>query len=231
MRGIFVTGTDTGVGKTIVTGLLARYLSDKGLNVITQKWVQTGSKDYTPDTETHLGLMCEKKKDLTRYLANISPYTLKFAASPHLAASLERKKIDIKKIKRAYKELSRNFDIVIAEGAGGALVPISKKRLMIDIARELDLPVLIVTANKLGAINHTLLTVEAIKKRGMNIAGIVFNNIDAKVDDIILKDNIRIIRHITGQPVLGVLPRVRNKNLLYEKFLPVGQKVAKWING
>lgn len=194
MKGIFVTGTDTGVGKTIITGLMARYLLNMGINVITQKWIETGTHGFSRDISTHLKLMGKKKKDIKKYLPYMSPYTFKFPASPHLAARLEKRRINKEKIKNSYKYLEKRFDFVIVEGIGGALVPYREKRLVIDIARELKLPVFIVAENKLGAINHTLLTIEAIKKRNMDITGVYFNTWRGTAEKKILHDNIRTIK-------------------------------------
>jgi len=205
MTSFFVCGTDTGVGKTIVTGLLARTLLDEGYSVITQKWVQTGSKGFPQDIAMHLKLM-GKNKDYVKGLMNlVCPYIFKFPASPHLSAKLEKKKIGIKKIKEAYKELCGMFDVVIVEGVGGALVPLDEKTLLLDVVKDLKIPVILVVGNKLGAINHALLTVEAIKNRGLKIAGIVFNETD-KSDKKIKRGNIdMIIKHLDSKEA-AILP-------------------------
>ncbi len=223
MRGIFITGTDTGAGKSIVTGLLAKYLREKGYKVVTQKWVQTGSR-VTADINLHLRIMGLPKSRIKNYLKHICPYIFKLAASPHLAASSENKKIDIFRIKKSFKFLAAKFDFVIVEGVGGALVPIDQKNLLIDIARQLDLPVLVVAQNKLGAINHILMTIEVLKQRKMKISGILFNNCQGQ-NKSVLKDNPGIIKKITGQKILGVLPWNKNFDLLYKKFLPVARKI------
>lgn len=236
MKAIFIIGTDTGVGKTIVTGLLGRYLLGKNCSVITQKWIHTGSRKYLEDIEVHLKLMKrEKENNIRRYMPQMAPYAFKFAASPHLAAGLEKKIIYEDKIKQSFRLLSREFDFIIVEGIGGALVPFNRKNLVIDIAKELGLPVLIVAGNKLGAINHTLLTVEAVRKRRMKIIGIIFNSQRAKKNDsrpsargrdkIILQDNPKIIKILTRETILGSLPWLKNENRLYEAFVPVGNKI------
>jgi dethiobiotin synthetase len=226
MKGIFVTGTDTGIGKTIITGLLAQYLQGKGYKVITQKWIQTGSKNCPSDINLHLRLMKRRKKDINKYLPYMSSYTFKFASSPHLAARLEKRKIEVNKIKKSFGFLSKKFDFVIVEGAGGALVPFNKKRLIIDVAKQLNLPVLVVAGNKLGAINHTLMTIEAIKKRNMKRVGIIFNNQSAKISKTILKDNPRIVKKLTSETILGTLPRLKDKDRLYKAFIPIGRKIV-----
>lgn len=206
MNALFVTGTDTGVGKSIVTGLLGRYLLDKGHSVITQKWIETGSKNFSQDIDLHLEIMGKKRRQIKDYLSYVSPYNFRFASSPHLAARLKRKRICIDRIKKSFNFLQNKFDYVIVEGTGGALVPINERRLVIDIAKELRLPVLIVAGNRLGAINHTLLTVEAIRKRHMRIIGIIFNNTCKDTDRLILRDNVRIVKRLTRERILGVIP-------------------------
>lgn len=231
MSGIFITGTDTGVGKSVISGLLGRYLSRKGYRVITQKWIQTGSRDFPKDIDLHLRLMNRKRQDIEKYLYHVAPYVFKFPSSPHLAAALERKTISKNKIKNSFTFLLDKFDFVITEGIGGALVPFSNKRLVIDIAKELCLPVLIVASNRLGSINHTVLTLEAIKMRNMKIIGIIFNNQPGKTDDIILEDNPRIIKNLTGEIILGILPWMKNKELLYKKFVPIGKRIVTSLKG
>ena len=164
---IFITGTDTGVGKTLITGLLARFFAEKENNVITQKWIQTGSRDFSEDIETHLKIMGRSKDVISGLEDFVSPYTYTFPASPHLAAEIDNTAVDEGKIKSAFNELSNKFDVVLVEGVGGFLVPINERKTVADIAEELNIPVIIVAENRLGAINQTLLTIEAIKKRNI----------------------------------------------------------------
>ncbi|MCQ9207162.1 MAG: dethiobiotin synthase [Omnitrophica bacterium] len=221
MKAFFITGTDTGVGKTVVAGLAGRFLSDKGYSVITQKWIQTGSSVFPDDIGAHLRLMKKTKKSIKAYLPLVCPYTFKVSSSPHMASRIEKRKIDIKKIKNSFHLLSEQFDFVIVEGIGGGLVPLNEHKLVIDVARDLSLSVLLVASNRLGAINHTLLTVEAIKRRNMKIAGIIFNNSGGKHDKAVLEDNPKIVGRITGEKILGVLPRVNDRNKLYKAFVPI----------
>ena len=202
-RSIFITGTDTGVGKTIVTGLLARFFFEKGLKVITQKWIQTGNAN---DVNMHLKLMRMPGSIVKKYLPYIMPYKFKFPASPHFASKLEKIKISKQKIIKNFHILQETFDYVLVEGIGGAFVPYNNKELVIDIVKELKLPAIIVVGNKLGAINHTLLTIEALRNRKIKILGLIFNNIDKKADKTILEDNIKIIKKLTKAKVLGALP-------------------------
>ncbi len=226
-KAIFVAGTDTGVGKTIVTGCLAKYLFEKGYNVVTQKWIQTGcSSFFSSDIKLHLRLMGRDIDSIKEYLHYISPYIFSPACSPHLACRIENKRIDANKIIKSFKVLSGKFDFVIVEGIGGALVPFNRKRLVIDIAKELDLSVLIVAENRLGAINHTLLAIEAMASRKLKILGLVFNNIKEK-NKYILRDNPEIIKALTKQKVFGTLPRQDSYQGLHERFVSIGKRILK----
>ncbi|MBU1083940.1 MAG: dethiobiotin synthase, partial [Candidatus Omnitrophica bacterium] len=115
-KDVFITGTDTGVGKTIVAGLLLRFLREKGLNAVTQKWVQTGSYDVSEDVRAHMGFIDGATESMKKYAEDIAPYIFRFPASPHLAASLENVEISFEKIERCFKRLSSEFDRVIVEG-------------------------------------------------------------------------------------------------------------------
>lgn len=223
---IFVAGTDTGAGKTVVTGLLGRYLADRGRSVVTQKWVQTGSRTSAGrDIAAHLKLMGKSATDYRGSLKLMEPYSFKLAASPHLAARRENKKISQAKIERSVSELSRRFDHLIIEGTGGLLVPFGGRGLLIDIVKRLRIPVLLIVKNKLGAINHTLLSIEALKARGIPIIGIIFNNI-SKDNNVILRENRKVVEMITGVRVLGKLPRSENIRTLRRKFKTIGDKLG-----
>ena len=221
-KGIFITGTDTEVGKTLVTGLLAQYLLGKTWSVITQKWVQSGCTGFPEDIDTHLHWMGRTRKDIAAYQASVCPYVFALPASAHLAAEAEARIIDPDVIKQAYLTLEARFDYVLVEGMGGALVPYTRKALLLDLADELDLPVVIVAKNKLGAINHTLLTIEALQTRGLTILGIVFNGPEHE-PDAITKDNPKIIEDLTGVKVLGTLPWTQDEAVLKQAFGPIGR--------
>jgi len=229
-KGIFITGTDTAVGKTVITGLLGRFFVEHGINVITQKWVETGCGEFSEDMDTHLRLMGIKRQKIEKYLKDAVPYTFKPASSPHLAARMENRKIDPIVITKAFQNLACKFERVIVEGSGGALVPINEGELLIDIAKKLHLPVLIVAENKLGAINHTLLTIESLKKRNLRIIGVIFNRIVEQQDDTILKDNLEIIEKLSGIKVLGEVRYSENKETLYERFKFIGKNVFRLVN-
>ena len=206
MKSIFIAGTDTGVGKTVITGLLARCLIERGYSVVTQKWVQTGSSQ---DIDIHLKMMDRRRRDYARHLNSMVPYSFKVASSPHLAAKMEGKRLSIDRINRSFEALRRDFDFVLVEGTGGLSVPLNKKMLLIDLVKRLRIPVLLVSENRLGTINHTVLSIEALKSRGIKILGIIFNTLSNNIDNRILRDNPEIVRALTGINILGILPYLK----------------------
>ncbi len=221
MNGLFICGTDTGVGKTIVTGLLAQLMQKRGSNVVTQKWVQTGSTDFPEDLLFHLKMLGKKKEDVKDVLRLMNPYCLKFPASPHLAAKVEKKTLDVKKIVDSFKNLSEMYDNVIVEGIGGALVPLNDRYYTIDIVSTLRMPVVIVVGNKLGAINHTMLTIEALASRNIKIEGLIFNNLYKDENPKVLKDNIEKIEALSELRVFGEIPYSKDVS----KLIPIFNKI------
>lgn len=229
MKAVFVTGTDTEVGKTLVCGLLAHYLNEKGLRVVTQKWIQTGSVDDIPeDISTHLCLMDRDISHIEAFRAEVCPYQFKMPASAHLASELEDLRIDPKRIRKSTQKLGRAFDRVVIEGIGGVLVPYSREGLVIDMVQTLDLPVVVVARNRLGGINHTLLTIEALQARGLKILGIVFNSCEYE-DARIAQDNPEIVAELSGQRILGTLPWTKELYALHDAFEPIGDAIeSEW---
>jgi dethiobiotin synthetase len=224
MKIIFVAGTDTDAGKTLVTGLLAKYLGSQGYRVVTQKWVQTGA-DLTNDIDIHLSLMGKEKKDFAPYLKLMQPYGFKPACSPHLAARSSRQKISLTKIKRSTEKLSKDFNFVIIEGVGGLLTPLNGKTTLIDLVKTMQLPVILIAANKLGAINQTLLSLEALKIRKISLIGTIFNNVSPNVKKYILNDNPLIASTLSKTKILGTVPYEKDKNKLQKYFNSIGKKI------
>lgn len=171
---IAICGIDTGVGKSVVTGLLARHLLDRRKVVITQKLVQTGCKGRPEDILLHRKLMGADWHRLDEQKLTC-PYCFPFPASPHLAAQLAGTEIDPDELDRATKTLAGQVDQLIIEGAGGLLVPLTRSLLLLDYLAERSYPVIMVTSPRLGSINHTLLCLEAIKHRNIQLSGLVYN--------------------------------------------------------
>lgn len=169
-----ITGIDTDIGKTVATGLIGRYLVDQGRRVITQKAVQTGCRGMSEDILRHRqlmgnGILEEDRQGLT------CPYVFATPCSPHLAASLEGKVIDPEEIDRATEMLRAHYDVVLLEGAGGLLVPLTEDTTFLDYLEKRMYPLILVSSPRLGSINHTLSALEILKGRGMHLCGIVYN--------------------------------------------------------
>mgnify|MGYP000010114266 FL=1 len=203
-KNIFITGTNTGVGKTVITGLLAKALLKRKKNIITQKWIQTGNT-IPEDIYTHLEIMNLTPNDISDYATEMCPYIYTLPASPHLAAINENKPIQKHRILLAYHALSNIFDHVLVEGAGGFLVPYSESGTIGDIVEELKLDIILVVNNTLGCINHTLLSVNEIRSRGLNILGLIFNQSENEPQSPILEDNPLIVSEMTELPILANL--------------------------
>ncbi|SDU43170.1 dethiobiotin synthase [Desulfobacula phenolica] len=197
MTEYFISGIDTDIGKTIATGLMARYLFKQNQNIITQKIVQTGCQDTSDDILVHRQLMgCELfEEDLSGLTC---PYLFKRPASPHLAARLEGKKIDTLTISRATHELKKRFKTILIEGAGGLQVPLNDDSTVLEYIRENHYPVILVTSSKLGSINHTLLSIEALKTRNIKLVGMVYNRYP-QTDKLISDDSITQMRRFMIQ--------------------------------
>jgi dethiobiotin synthetase len=175
---LFVTGIDTGCGKTVVTGLLARHLARRGASVVTQKLVQTGSGAPAEDIVAHRRLMGVPLLDVDRD-GTTCPYVFPYPASPQLAAHLAGSEVDPALLLRATASLAARYDRVLVEGVGGACVPLRRGLTVVDLVAAARWPVVVVATARLGSLNHTLLTLEALAHRGLQVRGIVLNRADA----------------------------------------------------
>ena len=173
-RIFWVSGIDTDIGKTLVTGLMAKSLLSRGLDVITVKMVQTGNVGRSEDIEAHRQicgrpLMPEDREGLT------APQIFSFPSSPLLSAKLEGRSLDLDRIASAVRTCAERHQVVLVESAGGLDVPLTEEVLSADFAAAQGWPLILVTCGRLGAINHALLSLEAAKLRGMTVAGVVHN--------------------------------------------------------
>ncbi len=224
MTPIFVTGTDTNVGKSTVTALIAGYLAQKGHTVTTQKWIQTGCSDKTWDLDRHNRWLGEVYPHDDRYAYAFDP-----AVSPHLAAKEAGVAIDPARISDQTRALATRFEYVIIEGSGGWYVPYSESGLMADLVQDLNLPVLLVAANRLGAINHTLLTIESIQNRRLPFIGTLFTSPSANENPAVSADNPAIIASISGTKTIGILPFCTSEEQLSHAFSSIGDRLYKTL--
>lgn len=170
----FISGIDTDAGKSYVTGWLARQYMDRGLSVATQKFIQTGNDLYSEDIELHRAVMgtgpLPEDTDHTT-----APVIFSYPASAQLAARIDNREIDLAAIDRSTQILSSRYDVVLVEGAGGLMVPITDDFLTIDYVASRHLPLMLVTNGVLGSINHTILSLEAVAARRIELKALVYN--------------------------------------------------------
>lgn len=209
---IFVTATDTDVGKTFVTAGLAAIMQSLGYRAGVYKPIQSGaivknSFLIAPD------LAFIKKID--PYINTLSSYVMKAPVAPSLAAELEDVKIDMDVILRDFNTLSAKCDTVLVEGAGGIMTPCAPGILISDIAKALNLPLLIVARPDLGTINHVLLTINHAKDAGLNVAGVIINKYPEGSTDMAIKTAPRLIEEYSDAKVVGII-----KNITERKITP-----------
>ena len=202
--GFFITGTDTGVGKTLVTCALLEAFAEQGRKVIGMKPVAAGC-DPAPD-----GMQCEdvvllqKHSNVTAALKLVNPYAFAPPVAPHIAAEQSRTEISLDLISANFKTLQTMSDVVLVEGVGGFMVPLNASQTTADLAIKLALPVIMVVGMRLGCINHALLTAQAIANAGLPLAGWVANQIDPLMQET--ANNMISLKSRIHAPLLGVLP-------------------------
>lgn len=188
---ICIVGIDTDVGKTIATGLLAKDLLGKNINVITQKIAQTGCKDFSEDIEVHREI-ANIQLDSEDIRNNNCPYIFKTPCSPHLAAELEGKAIDVDVISKSTEYLAMKYDIVLLEGVGGLYVPLNQEYALVDYIKTMGYPVILVSSSKVGSINHTMLSLHVLRDYKIPVLGVIYNrHADVNVD--VAEDTRRLI--------------------------------------
>ena len=204
--GLFITGTDTGVGKTLIAGAIARILTEGGKRVGVFKPIATGCRrDWegliSEDTEF---LACSANSEMP--LSTITPVGYITPAAPIVSAAREGRPIEFSRIASAYEDICRHSDVVIVEGIGGVRVPLTEEFDVLDLAVEFDLPVVIVARPNLGTINHTLMTIDCVRAAHLTIAGLVINGYDATKAAVAEDTAGEVIARQSGVPVLAVVP-------------------------
>ncbi|MRR57430.1 MAG: dethiobiotin synthase [Deltaproteobacteria bacterium] len=205
-KGIFITGTDTGVGKTVVASALASYLKCRGIRVGVLKPVTSGAVEVDGRLVSEDAELLRMASGCTSPDEDIAPYLLREPLAPSEAASREGVSIRAERILEAFNRVSALHDVTIVEGAGGLLVPLGEGLLVADLAVRLNLPVIIVARPNLGTVNHTLMTCECARSRGIRVMGVVINGQPLHPGPAEHYAS-RVIASLSGVPVLAVLPR------------------------
>jgi dethiobiotin synthetase len=208
---LFITGTDTGVGKTHVTCLIARQMISKGQRVAAYKPVCSGALESASSSAADT--MTARWDDIERLKSAIEgswsddvicPQRFLAPLAPPIAARLEGKSVDYQKMVDGVRRF-QTIDLLLIEGAGGWLSPMTETKSVADLAQSIGAPVLIVARTGLGTINHTLMTIESVRKRGLKVAGIVLNQALESDDDLSSRTNGEEIEALSGAPVLGTV--------------------------
>ena len=204
---LFITGIDTNIGKTFATGMIACALAEKGKKVITQKMIQTGCTEVSEDIEMHRKIQGipfteEDKAGLT------CPYIFTYPCSPHMAAAKDERRIDLETITQATRRLRETHEYVLLEGAGGLMVPNDMESLTIDYVKEQAYPLILVTSGKLGSINHTLLSLYACERYGIEVKAIVYNQYPS-IDPLIEANTLEYLKAKFPEIPLILLPEMK----------------------
>jgi dethiobiotin synthetase len=207
MAGFFITGTDTGVGKTMITAMLAAMFKKRYGAVGVYKPVESGGRiEQGKPVSLDMEFVKEKAR-LDQDLAEMNTYCFSEPVSPHLAARLNKQEIEIDKILAHFCKLQEKYPWILVEGAGGICVPLTESGvLMADLIGQLGLPVIVVTRPNLGTINHTLLTVKYAQSQGLTVAGIIINYTHDIYRTVVEETNPDYLHRLTGIPLLGVVP-------------------------
>ena len=253
MNGLFITGTDTDIGKTALSALLLAELRHRKINAAPMKPAQTGcvklaAENWNPEDgqESEFQISTLSVPDLDYSLsmasmevseedyANMSPYRFEPACSPHLAAEMTGTEIEIAEMVIAARTLASDYEFVIAEGAGGIMVPLNRRETMLDLMQALKFPILLAARPGLGTINHTLLSIQALRSDGLDIAGIVFVASTDKKFTFIEADNGNTIEQVGKVPILGTIPYCSQLTNPTPKFdnlpIPVVAEIEKIVN-
>lgn len=225
-KGIFITGTDTGVGKTFVAAGLLRAFKEREFNICPMKPVETGCRMRDSRLIPADTLKLVSASGVKEPLDVINPYRFRHPLAPSVAAEIEGRVIKKQKIISAFRRLLNKYDFIIAEGAGGIMVPVYKEYLFIDLIKDLALPLIIVSRPGLGTINHTLLTIKAAERNGIEVLGIVINYAVNTKKGLSEKTNPAVIEALGNVPILGIVPYAINSSPRIKKvFLEIARRI------
>ena len=204
--GIFITGTDTEIGKTVVAGGLAAAIKAAGVDVGVMKPIASGGVEHKGRIVSEDAIFLKGAAQVDDALDLINPICLRQPLAPSVAAEIEGVSIDLRQIDEAFAELCQRHEFVVVEGVGGIAVPICEEILVADMAQRFQLPLLIVARPNLGTINHTVLTVEFAKFYSLEICGIVLNASQEESKGLAEKTNPKELERLTNLPILGTVP-------------------------
>jgi dethiobiotin synthetase len=204
-RGIFVTGTDTDVGKTFVTAGIAAVLHNQGVDVGVFKPMMSGLKREDPKSDA--SILKEFSLD-KRPLDEINPYQFDEPLAPYVAQKRQGCLISLEEVLDHWEHSKNSHDFMLVEGAGGLAVPLGKNFLVADLAYQIAFPVLVVARPSLGTVNHTLLTISYARTIGLEVVGVIINGLNEMTSGVAEETNPALIEEVCNVPVLGIIPRM-----------------------
>lgn len=210
MKGFFVTGTDTGVGKTVVSAILINILRLQGLKTCAMKPFETGAMREGDVLIPSDGMFLKDMAGMEESINYVTPVSLEKPLAPMVAAELEGIEIKMEDVWKAYDFLKKRYEAIVVEGVGGLLVPIKKDYFVADLIEDFGLPVIIVSRPGLGTINHTLLTIRELNLRGIVVKGIIFNYSRPPEGTLAEETNPSVLAKLTDIPVMGIIPYLRS---------------------
>ncbi|MGD8352027.1 MAG: dethiobiotin synthase [Nitrospirota bacterium] len=222
-KGFFITATDTGVGKTVVAAALIRLLRREGLSVCGMKPLETGCRSEGGELVAADGAFLKEASGVSESLESLAPYRFAEPLAPWVAAERAGAEIDLKRIGESFRELSERYDALVVEGIGGIRVPIKRDYFVSDLAVDLGLPAVVVAPAHLGAINHTLLTLDLARSVGLELAGVVINHPRPSEGTLAEQTNPAAIEELSPAPLIGEMPHL-------EELSMEGLEIAAGVN-
>ena len=209
-QSFFITGTDTGIGKTFITCALIQLMKARSKIVGGMKPIAAGESIYEGVSVNADVFEINRFSNIVLNSHGINTYSFKEAIAPHIASKINNKPISLKKIKEHYDSLRKNTDYLFVEGAGGYYVPLSEDIMTSDLISSLNIPIILVVGIRLGCLNHTMLTIEAIHKNKQKLFGWIANIVDPHM--VNQEDNIKYLKGKISEPCMGVIPYIKKKN-------------------
>ena len=205
-RGFFITGTDTGVGKTVIAGAVICVLRSLGFHTGVMKPVESGCALIGDLLVPHDGTFLRQIAHVEDQMSDITPSVFQSPLAPMTAAEKEKTDVDLLQIKRVFARMSDKYGTLVVEGIGGLMVPFKKDYYALDLVRDFGLPLIVTARPGLGTINHTLLTVNTALREGLKVAGVVINYASPALNDLAEQTNLTLLPRILPVPIAGVFP-------------------------
>lgn len=209
-KGFFITGTNTGVGKTIIAGAIIKALNFLGLRTCGMKPVESGCSREGEVLVPYDGMFLKQAAHMQEPITLITPCRLESPLSPLSASEIDRIDVNIPEIKKAFTKLSKHYEAVVVEGIGGLLVPIKKDYYVLELAKEFNLPLIVVAQPGIGTINHIMLTVNYAIKEGLEVAGVIINYSQPPENSLAEETNPKLLAQVCPVPVIGIFPYLKS---------------------